>query len=147
MSIKITGRGVLSWVPPRSASTGIAGCGIGTPAVCHFKGDALSVPRLLIDFASSSDFLELVFVMQATKNRLHSQSTTVWPVVPPLRLCDVNDGFLSFEWNPRAETQVRSAMVCNAGPTPSNIVRRCFSFNGIKKSRHSRRTVPTSRSQ
>src|SRR6266849_1614139 len=48
VSTRRTGRGVLSWVPPRSARTGIAGGGTGAAVICHARGEVINVPRLFM---------------------------------------------------------------------------------------------------
>src|SRR5579859_5163326 len=48
VSTTTTGRGVLSCVPPRSASTGITGGGTGAAVICHAKGEVINVLGLFI---------------------------------------------------------------------------------------------------
>ena len=69
VSTRITGRGFLCWVPPRSARTESLG-GTGTADICHFKGDAMSLRRLLIGAASGGNLLQAVLVMRPTEDRL-----------------------------------------------------------------------------
>ncbi len=53
---------------------------------------------------------------------------------------------LNWIWNSRAETHMNSGVVVMGEPA-FEICFRCRSPNGIRKSRHSRRVLPTSRSQ
>src|SRR6266852_9801242 len=48
VSTSTVGRGVLSCVPPRSASTGMAGCATGAAAMCQSSGDLIRLVRLLM---------------------------------------------------------------------------------------------------
>src|ERR1051326_2854089 len=43
------GRGVRSWVPPRSAKTGSGGCATGAVSVVHCRGDGIRVRLRGID--------------------------------------------------------------------------------------------------
>src|SRR5580704_5774456 len=82
VSTRITGRGVLSCVPPRSARTGTAGCGTGAAFVCQFNGDAMRLRCLLIGAISRDHLLQRVLVMQPTEDRFRFDSTMRWQSVP-----------------------------------------------------------------
>src|SRR5580658_6882442 len=48
VSTRTTARGALSWVPPRSAKTGIGGGNTGAAVICHSSGEAINVRRRLV---------------------------------------------------------------------------------------------------
>src|SRR5713226_5255842 len=55
VSTRMTGGGVLSCVPPRSANTGIAGCGRVAAVSCHSRGERIKVRRVFIAFLLRRD--------------------------------------------------------------------------------------------
>lgn len=120
LSTRITGRGVLSCVPPRSARTGTAECGTGAAFVCHFSGDAMRLRCLLIGGLSRGHLLWRVLVMQPTEDRFRFDSTMRWQSVP--RPCSRPlDGSLliiirTVRRDPWSQTHMRPALVVMAHP-------------------------------
>src|SRR5208282_4162114 len=120
VSTRITGRGVFSWVPPRSARTGIAGCGTGTADICHFNGDAMRVRCLVISAVSRGSFLQVIFVMQSAKDRPGPDFTILRQSVPTSSSQPLDGSLLiiirSIRRDSWPQAQVRAALVVMTNP-------------------------------
>ena len=93
--------------------------------------------------ASRSHLLQPVFVVQSTEYCLASENV---PCRKAMTMAAHRWRRTDWAGNARTKTCVNSSVIIMGDPVPQSCF-RCRSPNGIRKSRHSRRIVPTSRSQ
>src|SRR6266851_10444124 len=117
----MTGRGVFSCVPPRSASTGIAECGSGAVVICHSREERIKVRRvfIIVSFSRRSLF-QLVLVMQPAEDlsgrdaRISRQlmPTSVWDRPP--------QPFFRVGGDTGTQGRTRTALVVVGHPLPQS---------------------------